>query len=113
MTGFVFQNREVRVPNPQTVNQGIRRITENYNSDEMFKAKKEKREPVLLPHFSCHHLRHAFATRLCEAESNLKVIRSVMGHRNIETTLDIYAEATEERKKKGSEVLALKLDSLF
>lgn len=23
MTGFVFQNREGRVPNPQTVNQGI------------------------------------------------------------------------------------------
>lgn len=113
MTGFVFQNREVRVPNPQIVNQGIRRITENYNSDDMLKAKKEKREPVLLPHFSSHHLRHTFATRLCEAESNLKVIRSVMGHRNIETTLDIYAEATEERKKKSSEGLALKLDSLF
>ena len=99
MTGFVFQNREGRVPNPRTVNQGIRRITENYNSDELLRAKKEKREPVLLPHFSCHHLRHTFATRLCEAESNLKVIQSVMGHRNIETTMDIYAEATEESRR--------------
>lgn len=113
MTGFVFQNREGRVPNPQTVNQGIRRITENYNSDELLRAKKEKREPVLLPHFSCHHLRHTFATRLCEAESNLKVIQSVMGHRNIETTMDIYAEATEERKQESFEGLALRLDNLF
>lgn len=68
---------------------------------------------MLLPHFSCHHLRHTFATRLCEAESNLKVIQSVMGHRNIETTMDIYAEATEERKQESFEGLALKLDNLF
>ena len=95
------------------MNQGIRRITENYNSHELLRAKKEKREPVLLTHFSCHHLRHTFATRLCEAESNLKVIQSVMGHRNIETTMDIYAEATEERKQESFEGLALKLDNLF
>lgn len=80
------------------MNQAIRRITEHYNDEELLKAAKEKREPVLLPHFSCHHLRHTFATRLCEAESNLKVIQSVMGHRNIETTMDIYAEATDEKK---------------
>lgn len=113
MTGFVFQNSEGRVPNPQTVNQAIRRITEHYNDEELLKAAKEKREPVLLPHFSCHHLRHTFATRLCEAESNLKVIQSVMGHRNIETTMDIYAEATDEKKQESFEGLALKLSNLF
>ena len=113
MTGFVFQNKEGRVPNPQTVNDTIKRITESYNSEELLKAKKEKREPVLLPHFSCHYLRHTFATRLCEAESNLKVIQSVMGHRNIETTMDIYAEATDEKKQETFEGLALKLDNLF
>lgn len=54
---------------------------------------------MLLPDFSAHHLRHTFATRLCENVSNLKVIQSVMGHSNIETTMDIYAEATEDKKK--------------
>lgn len=68
---------------------------------------------MLLPHFSCHHLRHTFATRLCEVESNLKVIQSVMGHRNIETTMDIYAEATDEKKQESFEGLALKLSNLF
>ena len=51
-----------------------------------------------MPNFSAHHLRHTFATRLCENESNLKVIQSVMGHADIETTLDVYAEATDEKK---------------
>ena len=58
-------------------------------------------------------MRHTFATRLCEAESNLKVIQSVMGHRNIETTMDIYAEATDRKKQESFEILSAKLDNIF
>lgn len=50
--------------------------------------------------FSCHHLRHTFCTRFCEKETNIKVIQAVMGHANIETTMDIYAEVTDAKKKK-------------
>ena len=75
----------------------------------ILKAKKEKREPVLLPDFSCHHLRHTFCTRLCENETNLKVIQSIMGHKNIETTLDVYAEATDRKKQEAIENIS-KLD---
>ncbi len=78
--------------------------------DEVVRAKKERRDPIILPNFSCHHLRHTFCTRLCENETNLKVIQSIMGHRNIETTMDIYAEATEEKKQESFENLAAKLD---
>ena len=49
-------------------------------------------------HFSAHNLRHTFCTRLCENETNLKVIQEIMGHRNIETTMDVYNEATKEKK---------------
>ena len=66
----------------------------------MEKAKKERRDPVLLPEFSCHHLRHTFCTRLCENETNLKVIQTVMGHKDIQTTMDIYADCTEDKKKE-------------
>ena len=106
MTGFIFCNRFGNVHNPQTVNRTIKRILENYNAKEVLNAKKEKRQPVILPKFSCHHLRHTFCTRLCENESNLKVIQAVMGHANIETTMDIYAEATAEKKKEAIENLS-------
>ena len=92
--------------NPQSVNHVIKRICKHYNTEEEVKAKKEKREPVLLPPFSCHHLRHTFATRLCEKETNLKVIQSIMGHKNIETTMDVYAEATDRKKKESFENLS-------
>ena len=113
MTGFIFQNRYGDVPNPQAVNHTIKRIISNYNAEEVLNAKKERREPLIIPDFSCHHLRHTFATRLCEAETNLKVVQSVMGHRNIETTMDIYAEATDKKKRESFQDLADKLDNIF
>lgn len=99
MSGFVFTNRFGNIPNPQTVNDTIKRIQKNYNAEKVLTAKKEHREALLIPDFSCHHLRHTFATRLCETETNLKVIQSIMGHRSIETTMDIYAEATERKSR--------------
>ena len=110
MTGFVFKNRYGGVPNYNTVNQAIKRIINSHNADEVILAKREKREPVIIPNFSCHHFRHTFATRLCEVESNLKVIQSIMGHRNIETTMDVYAEATDRKKKESMDNLSAKLD---
>ena len=106
MTGFIFTNRNGSAPNPQTVNRTIKRIISSYNADEVVRAKRQRREPIILPDFSCHHLRHTFCTRLCENETNLKVIQSIMGHRNIETTMDIYAEATEQKKQESIERLS-------
>lgn len=106
MSGFVFCNRFGNVPNPQTVNRTIKRIVSNYNNEELLDAAKKRREPLLLPEFSCHQLRHTFCTRLCENETNLKVIQSVMGHRDIATTMDIYAEATDRKKQESFEKLS-------
>ena len=108
--GIVFTNRFGSVPNPQSINRAIKRISADYNADEEIAAKREHREPLLLPDFSAHHLRHTFCTRLCENETNLKVIQSIMGHKDIQTTMDIYAEVTEEKKQESFEHLAAKLD---
>ena len=43
-------------------------------------------------------LRHTFATRMVEAGINIKVIQDVLGHSDISTTMNIYAEATKELK---------------
>ena len=109
MTGFVFKNQNGAVPNPQTINRAIKRIAEAYNDEEIVQARKERREALLLPDFSCHHLRHTFCTRLCEVEPNLKVIQEIMGHRDIKTTMNIYAEATARAKESTFEHLS-KLD---
>ena len=105
MSGFIFANRDGKLLNPSVINRAIRRIYEAYNAEEILKAKKAGRQPLLIPHFSCHHIRHTFCTRFCESETNLKVIQSIMGHANIETTMDIYAEATELKKQEAIRAL--------
>ena len=46
-----------------------------------------------------HTLRHTFTTRMCEAGVNIKVIQDALGHSDISTTLNIYADVTKELKK--------------
>ena len=50
--------------------------------------------------FSCHVLRHTFATRMCESGLNVKVVQSVLGHADVTTTLDIYVTVTNDLKKR-------------
>jgi integrase len=100
-TNFIFLNRFGDVHNPETINRTIKRIILAYNIEETEKADAENREPLLLPNFSCHNLRHTFATRYCENESNIKVIQEILGHKDIATTMDVYMEATKDAKKKS------------
>lgn len=105
MTNFVFTNRFGMPHNPQSVNRAIKRIVDAYNSEEEVNAKKEKREPVMIPRFSCHILRHTFASRFCENETNIKVIQEVMGHADVSTTMNIYAEANPDVTRSALENL--------
>lgn len=97
-TGFIFQNRYGDLLSPHSVNRAIDRICAAYIEDETIRADREGREPLLIRHFSNHNLRHTFCTRFCENEKNLKTIQEIMGHADIETTMNIYAEATKEKK---------------
>ena len=73
-------------------------------------AKKEKREPIIIPKFSCHIFRHTFASRFCENETNIKVIQEVMGHADVSTTMNIYAEVNNEVTRTAIENLAKNMD---
>ena len=100
-TGFIFQNRYGDPLSPHSVNRAIDRICAAYIEDETVRADQEGRDPVLIRHFSAHNLRHTFCTRFCENEKNIKVIQEIMGHADIETTMNIYAEATKEKKQES------------
>lgn len=99
-TGFIFCNRFGDPLSPHNINRAIDRICRDYNIVESDNAEREHRDPLLLPHFSVHNLRHTFCTRMCENETNIKVIQEIMGHADAETTMNIYNEATKEQKKE-------------
>lgn len=62
---------------------------------------------LLLPRFSCHNLRHTFTTRLIEAGVNPKVVQDTLGHKDISTTLGIYASVSNDFKKSAYDNMAI------
>lgn len=101
-TDFIFVNRFGAAQYQGTLNKALRRIIRDCNDEVL---EKNEENPVLLPRFSCHSLRHTFTTRMCEAGVNIKVIQDALGHSDISTTLNIYADVTKELKKKEFEGL--------
>lgn len=99
---FIFINRFGEAQHQGTLNKALRRIIRDCNDEVLLKHKGDS-EPVLLPPFSCHSLRHSFATRLCEMEVYYKTIQDVLGHADISTTMNIYADVTKEHKRKTFE----------
>ena len=84
---FIFINRFGGVQHQGSLNKALRRIIRDCNDKQLL---KEKKNPVLLPNFSCQSLRHTFTTRLVEAGVNIKVIQNLCGHSRSDVTLDIY-----------------------
>ena len=106
-TDFIFINRFGNLQHQGTLNKALRRIIRDCNDMQL--SKKEK-NPVLLPRFSCHSLRHTFTTRLVEAGVNLKVIQDTLGHKDFSTTMDIYTDVTKELKQREFDQLQEKMN---
>ena len=100
-TDFVFLNRDGKTHNSHSIDRAIKRILRDYNDYEGEKAEKEGRKALLLPDFSCHHLRHSFATRCNEKEMNMKIIQALMGHSSVVVTLDTYTHVSEDKLKES------------
>ncbi len=96
---FIFINRFGHVQHQGPLNKAIKRIIRDANFDALSKNSTIKEED-LLPNFSCHTLRHTFTTRLIESGMNIKVIQEALGHSDIQTTLDIYADVTKDLKQE-------------
>ena len=106
---WTFTNRYGTVMQPSSINRAIKRIIKSYNDEETTNAQSKNREPVLLPDFSAHTMRHTFCTRMCEVEPRVKIIQVIMGHSDIQTTMDIYNTVTDEVKFESFDGLATKL----
>ncbi len=101
---FIFINRFGQAQHQATLNKALRRIIRDCNDEQLL---KDENTELLLPHFSCHSLRHTFTTRMCEAGVNVKVIQDTLGHKDISTTLNIYTDVTKELKRSEFEGLDL------
>ena len=86
-SNFLFLNRN-----------GLPKVPINY--DTMFRGlvkKYNKSYEEVLPKVTTPHtLRHTFCTNLANAGMNPKALQYIMGHSNINMTLNYYAHATPD-----------------
>ena len=53
-----------------------------------------------IPYRGLHALRHTWATRALEAGMDVKTVSSMMGHKNVITTMNIYQDALDDHKRE-------------
>ncbi|HBT78352.1 MAG TPA: hypothetical protein DEB39_15830 [Planctomycetaceae bacterium] len=77
----------------------IQRAADRANRAETKQAKKEGREPVLLPRWAPNQLRHTWATYV-EKEYDAETARIILGHKHVDTTF-IYIERDNEKAREA------------
>lgn len=106
---LVFTGRKGQPQQTSFVQTALNRIVKAINEEEMKKAQEENRTPVVMEHLHPHALRHSFATRCFEQDLPPKTVQMLMGHANIQVTLDLYTHVSEEKKLEDMK----KLDNIF
>lgn len=90
-------NREEGLFTPNTLTRTCHLLRESCNKEEIEVAQWEEREPVLIPDFTFHVLRHTFCTRMAEDGMDVKVLQEIMGHSNIAVTMQVYNHVSDDR----------------
>lgn len=96
---FVFINKHGKLYIPNTIVRCFHGIRDAYNKKEEEDSYYKYQEPLLIPDFSPHTLRHTYCTRMAENGMDVKVLQEIMGHSNISVTMQVYNHVDEERTK--------------
>lgn len=76
--------------------------------DAEIKSKGTINGLTAFPHVHSHMLRHTFATRMREAGADIKATADIMGHNEVDITLNTYTDASKEFKKQEISLLDLR-----
>ena len=52
-----------------------------------------------IEHHTFHDLRHTFASRCINAGSDARTVADILGHTNVEMTLNVYTHSTDDRRR--------------
>lgn len=93
---YVFFSKRGAVFHANMFYNALRRKIKQYNEYEDASAIQEQRAPCYMPFVSAHDLRRTFATRLNENNVNPKIMQTILGHSNVQTTWSKYIKTSED-----------------
>ena len=108
---FIFLNRFGSVHNHSTLNKALSRVVKNCN--EYVLRTSDKSDPLLLPKVHNHMLRHTYGTRLNDAGVNVKAMQAMMGHSDLETTMQIYVDPSSQIMSKATQSYEDMINKMF
>lgn len=83
---------------------GNTNVTEPRTLQRRFKITLKKAD---LPSVNFHTLRHMFATNCVKVRFDVKTLSEILGHSNVETTLNRYVHSSMERKTECMKLLKI------
>lgn len=93
-TGFICTHENGKPINPENMGKAFNKLVKSNN----------------LPSIRFHDIRHTFATLLLKNGTNPKIVSEILGHSNVQTTLNVYSHMLPDMQKETMERLQ---ESLF
>ena len=114
LENLVFTTRKGTPLQEAYVIKRLASVTRKMNLIEALAAKKEGRNAFIFENITPHTLRHSFATRAFEYGLAPKTVQELLGHSNMNITMDLYTHVTYETKKREMKKLSdmLKTDTM-
>lgn len=118
----VFSNREIPIPDTLL---SLLMAFKN-NGQEYILCKDKPMEPrtyqnhfkrylgqIMVPDYNFHALRHTFATNCIDSGMDIKSLSEILGHSNVQITLDRYVHPSMDTKRKYIDALSADYGRLY
>lgn len=67
----------------------------------------------MIPNYNFHTLRHTFATNCIDSGMDIKSLSEILGHSNVQITLDRYVHPSMDTKRKYIDALSADYGQLY